>query len=314
MDRVAGRHLVKREYLAPDWDEDREEVVAHERISLLGLTLSADRHGQLRTHRAGGVAADLRPRGPGLPAAAAAAGWLRANDALARRGAHTPRSGCARAICWSGAESLVEFYDRALPRQVSSTADAGTFQPASPRCPEAGHYADSGGRFTRALPDPRRWPNSRNACRSGVLTFDVEYRFAPGEAGDGATLRVPPAALPLYDRTALAAAIPGLAGPRVEALCVRCRRRRRRSLIPIGETAAAFSPTGGCRGRGGALAAWIQVAARRARRRSPLRSGCRTAASDAAGGGASGDRVLARGADLPELRRACASADGRGSG
>src|SRR5258708_13488787 len=39
----AASHLVKREYLEPDWDESREQVVARERSSFLGLILSAGR-------------------------------------------------------------------------------------------------------------------------------------------------------------------------------------------------------------------------------------------------------------------------------
>jgi len=33
---AAAPHLLKREYLEPDWDEEREEVVARERVSFLG--------------------------------------------------------------------------------------------------------------------------------------------------------------------------------------------------------------------------------------------------------------------------------------
>src|SRR5580698_7015971 len=43
MDRVRASHLLKREYLEPDWDEEREEVTARERVSFLGLILSANR-------------------------------------------------------------------------------------------------------------------------------------------------------------------------------------------------------------------------------------------------------------------------------
>jgi len=35
VDRGAASHLVKREYLEPDWDESREEVVARERSTFL---------------------------------------------------------------------------------------------------------------------------------------------------------------------------------------------------------------------------------------------------------------------------------------
>src|SRR5258708_19925396 len=40
---TAASHLEKRDYLEPDWDESQEQVVARERSSFLGLTLSAGR-------------------------------------------------------------------------------------------------------------------------------------------------------------------------------------------------------------------------------------------------------------------------------
>src|SRR5260221_12500026 len=40
---AAAAHLIKREYLEPDWNEEREEVSARERVSFLGLTLGSNR-------------------------------------------------------------------------------------------------------------------------------------------------------------------------------------------------------------------------------------------------------------------------------
>jgi ATP-dependent helicase HrpA len=68
----------------------------------------------------------------------------------------------------------------------------------------------------------------------------VDYRLAPGEAGDGATLQVPLLALPTLTRAAVDAAVPGLAEPRVEALLRSLPKDARRALIPIAATAAAF--------------------------------------------------------------------------
>jgi ATP-dependent helicase HrpA len=68
----------------------------------------------------------------------------------------------------------------------------------------------------------------------------VEYHFAPGESHDGATLRIPLLALPGLTRTAVDAAIPGFARPRIEALLRSLPKDARRNLIPLGDTATQF--------------------------------------------------------------------------
>ena len=70
------------------------------------------------------------------------------------------------------------------------------------------------------------------------LSVPVEYRFIPGEAGDGATVRLPVLALPAMTQAAVDAAIPGLLQPRIEALLRTLPKEARRGLIPIAHTAA----------------------------------------------------------------------------
>jgi ATP-dependent helicase HrpA len=72
------------------------------------------------------------------------------------------------------------------------------------------------------------------------VSVAVDYRLAPGEEGDGATLQIPLLALPTLTRAAVDAAVPGLAEPRVEALLRSLPKDARRGLIPIAASAAAF--------------------------------------------------------------------------
>ena len=87
------------------------------------------------------------------------------------------------------------------------------------------------------------------------LRVPIEYRFAPGDECDGATLDLPLLALPNLTRAAVDAALPGLAAPRIEALLRSLPKDARRSLIPIGacrswsscDPPAVPAPTwGGC--------------------------------------------------------------------
>ncbi len=300
---AAAAHLIKREFLAPDWDEEREEVVAHERVSLLGLTLSADRvvnFGPIDPEQARlifareALAHERLRRRPD---------WLRANDAAVQRARRAEERLRTRDLL-VGAESLAEFYAAALPRQVSSSATLEHFtrhlsaaQRDQLRLTEADLYARA--------PDPERLAAFPETTRVGELTLPLEYRFAPGEAGDGATLSVPLAALPLLTRADLDAAVPGLAKPRIEALLRSLPKDARRNLIPIADTAAQYLAAGGTSERR-RLSSWVQgrgVPATLIRfdwKAVPSHLILQVAVVD------SGGATLARGGDLAALRRECA--------
>jgi ATP-dependent helicase HrpA len=236
----AARHLLKREFLEPDWDDDREEVIARERTSFLGLILSANRvvnYGPIAPEesrrifsREALVHGRLTRRPP----------WLRANDRRILEAQRMEDRLRTRDLL-RPAEFFVDFYDRTLPRQVSSAAtleyftrhlseaqrDALTMRPEDlyARPPDALALAQ--------FPD-------RVILRAPHLTVPVDYRFAPGEARDGATLEIPLLALPSLTRAAVDAAVPGLAVPRVEALLRSLPKDARRTLIPIGAAVADF--------------------------------------------------------------------------
>ena len=119
----AASHLLKREYLAPDWDEERGQVSARERIGFLGLILSANRvvnYGPIAPEASKRIFArealvyqrlKRRPQ------------WLLNNDAVLDSARRLEERLRTRDLV-AGAESLVEFYDERLPRQVSSAARA----------------------------------------------------------------------------------------------------------------------------------------------------------------------------------------------
>ena len=283
----AARHLLKREFLEPDWDEAREEVVARERVSLLGLILSANRvvnygpiapeESRLIFAREALVFRRLQRRPD----------WLRANDAAIEAAQRVEERLRTRDLL-QPAEHFVAFYNGMLPRQVSSGTTleyftrnlaegeraALTLKPddifaRSPdpqrleRFPERVTLGDQLGEVLRDVGtavgggdvsgggDPSRGggasgeagdgrPGSAVRLAGPRLWVSVDYRFAPGEAGDGATLRVPLLALPMLTRAMVDAAVPGLAEPRVEALLRSLPKEARRNLIPIGATVTAF--------------------------------------------------------------------------
>lgn len=304
----AASHLIKREYLEPDWDESREEVVARERSSFLGLTLSAGRlvnygpiapeESRLIFSREALVYQRLRRRPD----------WLLANDAAVRDAQQMEERLRTRDLLRSSG-SFVEFYDQHLPRQVSSAATLEHFSRHLNPEQRLALSLTPAEIFAR-VPKAEELAQFPENTRVESLSVAVDYRFAPGESQDGANLKVPLLALPMLTRATVDAAIPGLAAPRIEALLRSLPKEARRSLIPIAETVAAFlaSATGADAGH---LKKWLkeQRGVPDALIRfdftavPPHLTVQLTVTQDG--------REIARGSALAELRRRCAAA-GRG--
>ncbi|HTV97789.1 MAG TPA: ATP-dependent RNA helicase HrpA [Steroidobacteraceae bacterium] len=227
----AAKHLSRREFLEPDWDESREQVVARERITFLGLTLSANRivnYGPIAPEEARLIFArealvygrlGRRPD------------WLAANDAAIRAARLLEERLRVRDLLHPP-EHFVDFYASALPRQVSSGATLEHFT----------RHLSAAARQALTLrteqilarrPDPEALERFPERAALAGLSIRVDYRFAPGEAEDGATLRVPVLALPTLTRAAVDAAIAALAEPRVAAMLRSLPKEARRSLIPM---------------------------------------------------------------------------------
>jgi ATP-dependent helicase HrpA len=235
---AAAAHLVKREYLEPDWDESREEVVARERVSFLGLILSAGRvvnYGPIAPEESRlifsreALAYQRLQRRPE---------WLLANDAALADAQRLEARLRSRDLVQS-AESLVEFYDQRLPRQVSSAASLENFSRHLSEQQRQALILTAADIFARE-PEAESLAQFPESTRVDALTVPVEYHFAPGEAQDGANLKVPLLALPGLSQRMIDAAIPGLAAPRIEALLRSLPKDARRNLIPIADTAAKF--------------------------------------------------------------------------
>jgi ATP-dependent helicase HrpA len=304
---AAASHLVKREYLEPDWDESREEVVARERSSFLGLTLSAGRlvnYGRIAPEESRRIFARealVHQRLRRRPA------WLMANDAALRQAQQMEDRLRTRDLV-QGAEAFVDFYDQHLPRQISSAAGLEHFSRHLSPAQRAALTLTAERIFARR-PTATALAQFPLQTRVDALTVPVEYHFAPGEAQDGANLRVPLLALPGLTRAMIDAAIPGLAAPRIEALLRSLPKDARRSLIPVAATAAQFlAETQGAGADAEQLTGWLK--ARHGMAEALLRFDPKavpvhltpqlTVTQDG--------REIARGSDLAQLRRACAAA------
>jgi ATP-dependent helicase HrpA len=325
---AAAHHLLKREFLEPDWDEAREEVVARERISFLGLILSANRvvnYGPIAPEESRMIFARealVYQRLQRRPA------WLRENDEAILAAQRMEERLRTRDLV-RAADHFVEFYDRTLPRQVSSAATLEYFTRHLSETERAALCLRPDDIFARR-PDPKllaQFPERVVLPVTGdSVSVAVDYRLAPGEEGDGATLQVPLLALPTLTRAAVDAAVPGLAEPRVDALLRSLPKDARRGLIPIAATAAAFLDFMGTPSTNEQrLAAWLKesraipeglirfdadaVPAHLTPRLAVFEAAPEPSPGPGSGSGPESrpSRELARGSDLSVLRRRCAA-------
>jgi ATP-dependent helicase HrpA len=255
---AAAAHLIKREYLEPDWDERREEVVARERTSLLGLILRNDRivnYGPVNPEEARLIFARealVHGRLARRPA------WLQDNDQRVRAAERTEERLRRRDLV-APPESLVGFYAAALPRQVSSAA---TLEYFTRQLPAGGLQALALRPETLyvRIPDAAELAAYPERITVGGLALDVHYRFAPAEEDDGAHIRVPLLAVPALERSELEGAIPGFCAPCVEALLRALPKEARRRLIPVAATVAAAVDALGRRATDvAALGPWLRT-------------------------------------------------------
>ena len=234
----AARHLSKHEFLEPDYDEARGQVVARERVTFLGLVLSANRivnygpiapeESRLIFAREALVYGRLQRRPE----------WLQANDAAIRAAEQMEERLRVRNLV-QPPEFFVDFYAARLPRQVSSSVTLEHFTRHLSE-PERPALALTQEQIFARSPDPAVLEQFPETVRAGGVAVPVEYRFAPGEAADGATLKVPLLVLPTLTRAEVDAAVPGLAEPRVVALLRSLPKEARRDLIPIAAAAQGF--------------------------------------------------------------------------
>lgn len=234
----AAHHLVQREYLEPDFDEEREEVVARERVTLLGLTLAAHRrvnYGPIAPEESRHIFARealVYGRLANRP------DWLRANDAAIDAAERLEERLRTRDLV-QPREVFVEHYATHLPRQVSSGAALEHFSRHLSEAQRAALTLGPAQILTRT-PDPQALEAFPERAALGGLEAPITYRFAPGEADDGVTLEVPLLALPRLTRRQIDDAIPGLLAPRIEALLRSLPKEARRQIIPLAATVTRY--------------------------------------------------------------------------
>jgi ATP-dependent helicase HrpA len=233
-----GGDLVKRSYSEPHWSKKRAQVMAHEKVTLYGVPLVADRlvgfgkvdpeysrelfirhalvYGEWSTHQK----------------------FFEHNRALLEEVEELEHRLRRRDIVVDE-HTLFDFYDARVGRDVVSGAhfdqwwkvkrrenpDFLTFDPAMLRHESADEI--------REQDYPEQWS-------SEGLTFPISYHFEPGSADDGLTIDVPVATLNRVGADDFSWNVPGLREELVTSLIRSLPKPLRVSFVPAPNTARAF--------------------------------------------------------------------------
>ena len=240
---VAG-HIAKSTFSAPRWDSRRGEAVVDERVTVYGLPVVAARRRPAAAvepaqARELFVLEALVRRPPAGRGPRAEAPVLDANEALLRRLAER-QARSRRADLLIGEGARCAFYLARLPAGVCSVA---SWQRHLRRHgPEAlANLAMTEADLLAGAAEAARPEDFPTRLRCGGADLALAYKFAPGEADDGVSLRVSPAQLAALDGHLLDWLVPGFFEEKCVALTRALPKALRRQLAPIAERARAVA-------------------------------------------------------------------------
>ena len=234
----AAPHLVRREHEEPHWDRKRGRVLAREVVTLMGLTLSRERHvDYARVDRDEArrlfvrhalAEEDLGER----------LGCLEHNRRLRDR-LHRWEAKRRSRDLYAGERAAEAFYAARLPPDIASRAALRRWcrDKANARRLEM-QVLDIATRDPAQF-DRRAYPDRLDVAGHAL---PLRYVFEPGSERDGLTLRVPEPLVGLLREETLDWLVPGWARGKALALLRGLPKEMRRPLVPLPDTVDALWP------------------------------------------------------------------------
>lgn len=228
-----GKHVLTHKYTEPFYEEKGERVLVRERILLYGLEVTVRRTGYLKVNpreateifiREALVEGRLRSR----------TGFLEANRKKVEE-AREQQTRLRMASTWALEERLYTFYSERL-RDVGSFGDLKAFIRDEHGGRDAFLYISDADLHaaTGSEDDLAAFPDKTDL--QGI-ELDLAYAYKPGEAEDGATLRIPVEEFEKVDAGLIEWSVPGYVSKRVEYLLRGLPKRIRKELFPLADLA-----------------------------------------------------------------------------
>jgi ATP-dependent helicase HrpA len=234
----AAQHLVRRTWSEPHWSRRRAAVMAHERVTLYGVPLVADRLVNF------GAQDPVLARELFIRHALVAGEWhtrhrfFATNRALLEEAAELEHRARRRDLVVDE-HTLFDFYDRVVPEGIVSGAHFDTWWKQERReRPDLLDF-DPAMLVRDAAADiaPGDFPD---AWREGSQEFALDYHFEPGSEADGVRVDIPLATLNHLGPQAFSWHVPGLREELVVALLRSLPKQLRVNFVPAPNVARAF--------------------------------------------------------------------------
>ncbi len=246
-----GAHLVKRQYSEPFWSTRQGAAMAHEKVTLYGLPIIADRRvllSKIGTQSARELARDMFIR-HGL----VEGGW-RHHHAFAKHNERELKE--AREVeqrlrqvgLVADDDAQFTFFDERLPDRIVSGGHFNSWwKKEQKNNPDLLNFTQEfllGATSVSDADFPGEWIQ-------GDITLPIEYHFSPGKHADGLTIDVPVTLLPQLTDDGFDWLVPGMLDELVVATIRALPKPVRRNLVPAPDVAREISAL---------LPAWEDVA------------------------------------------------------
>ncbi|MBS0374978.1 MAG: ATP-dependent RNA helicase HrpA [Proteobacteria bacterium] len=232
---AAARHLVRRDYAEPEWDERRGIVVARERVTLWGLELASGRrvnYGSVAPE----AAREMFVREALVHGRARLGGRFAAENARTKAALAAEEAALRRHTVLVDETEEAALYLARIPPTVHSLAAFERWRAEAERADPRVLVLDAAALRRAAEPpiDRERLPLVLVLAGNQL---PVEYRFEPGAAADGATVLVPEPLLAKLSAGEVDWGVPGWLEEKLTALVRGLPKAVRRRLVPAPDVA-----------------------------------------------------------------------------
>ena len=224
-------HLVKRECFEPHWSRKRQQVMAYEKVALLGLTVIEKRPVAFKSYD------PIMARELFIKEALV-------NDELQLQSNFLSRNREFLAELTKQEEKLrrpdflvserdiARFYGQSLPATVASTADLRSWiKQATPADLSSLEMTEQ--KLFDEKTAHHGETNYPDAAAINHNQLKIDYKFEPGDSRDGATIDVPLLILPQLRQADIDWAVPGILRDKCIALLKSLPKAWRKQLIPV---------------------------------------------------------------------------------
>jgi len=230
-----AKHLIQRVYLEPHWDSETGNVHAYEKVSLYGIVLVPKRrinYGPIdpKTSRDIFIQSALVEGRLVEEGRITNLHFFKHNQSLLDE-AKKMQDKARQPDMLQPESARYQFYQEWIPDEVFDKRSLEKYAKEHPTQHWFMTFAD----LCTASADVSAFPNTLQTSDK-LQTFDIEYRYAPGETDDGLTLIVPQENIRQLEPARVGWLVPGLMERKITALLKSLPKEIRRQIVPIPDT------------------------------------------------------------------------------